>query len=382
MAALVFDDALLTARAVFGADRKPLAARLGIAPIHPAAPAPANLPARVAALWPADLGPLWLNPSSESWLVALLREPPPEPLHVEVPAFLAADAAAALHGQGARCVLAGPVRGALAPEVQAAFFMAIHACGETGARSLPHVAMGCDCVGEANAALAAGARGVVGWPLGESPDGSARRKDIPTGVAVVMDLMQKVDREAPASELEDVLRRDPTLAYRLLRFINSPGFGLAVEVSSFQHALMLLGYARLKRWLALLLAGSVSDPDLQPLLFLAVLRGLYMEELARGQVDDAMRGELFICGVFSLLDRMLGQPFEHLLSSLPVPEGVHLALAGSSGPHRPWLEAAIAVEQGTAFDVRDAIDALMLSPGASNRALLHGLKAGWGMQAG
>jgi c-di-GMP-related signal transduction protein len=39
-----------------------------------------------------------------------------------------------------------------------------------------------------------------------------------------------------------VLKNDPTLAFRLLRYINSPAFGLSVEISSFRHALMILGY--------------------------------------------------------------------------------------------------------------------------------------------
>lgn len=63
----------------------------------------------------------------------------------------------------------------------------------------------------------------------------------------------------------------------------------------------------------------MDDPDLKPLMFLAVERGLLMEELARAQGDESTRNEVFICGVFSLLDRMLGQTFRQLLGSLPVP---------------------------------------------------------------
>jgi EAL and modified HD-GYP domain-containing signal transduction protein len=58
-----------------------------------------------------------------------------------------------------------------------------------------------------------------------------------------------------------VLKNDPTLAFRLLRYINSPAFGLRVEVTRFRHAIMLLGYQRLKRWLALLLASASKDRD-------------------------------------------------------------------------------------------------------------------------
>ncbi|TDM09251.1 MAG: hypothetical protein C4K60_08115 [Ideonella sp. MAG2] len=175
-------------------------------------------------------------------------------------------------------------------------------------------------------------------------------------------------------------RRVLKLAYRLMRFINSPAFGLSVEISSFQHALMVLGTKRLKRWLALLVTGAVDDPELKPLMFLSIRRGLLMEELVRQQDDESLRNEVFICGVFSLLDRMLGQPFERLLESLPVPGRVAEALAQASGPLWPWLELATAVEMESPYDIQAAAEGLMLAPSTVNRAVLSSLHAAWQMR--
>ena len=74
-----------------------------------------------------------------------------------------------------------------------------------------------------------------------------------------------------------------------MRYINSPAFGLRVEISSFRHAIMLLGYQRLKRWLALLLATASKDNNMKPVMFAAVRRGLLLEELARDAGDAEMR---------------------------------------------------------------------------------------------
>ena len=84
---------------------------------------------------------------------------------------------------------------------------------------------------------------------------------------------------------------------------------MSVEISSFRHAIMLLGFKRLKRWLALLLATASKDANMKPVMFAAVRRGLLMEELVRASGDEEMRDEMFICGVFSLLDRMFQQTF-------------------------------------------------------------------------
>ena len=95
---------------------------------------------------------------------------------------------------------------------------------------------------------------------------------------------------------------------------------------------MLLGYQRLKRWLALLLATASKDVNLRPVMFAAVRRGLLMEELVAGNGDEETKGEMFICGVFSLLDRMFQQSFAKLLGSIPVPERVYQALVRNDGP--------------------------------------------------
>ena len=70
-------------------------------------------------------------------------------------------------------------------------------------------------------------------------------------------------RPEPIEKLENTLKRDPSLAFKLMRYINSPAFGLRVEISSFRHAIMMLGYKRLKRWVALLLATASKDVNMR-----------------------------------------------------------------------------------------------------------------------
>ena len=114
---------------------------------------------------------------------------------------------------------------------------------------------------------------MLGWPFDDPLPPPGGRAGPAAGVQVVLDLIQGVDREDPVPRLEAVLKRDPTLAFRLLRLLNSPAFGLTVEIQSFGQALMLLGSQRLKRWLALLLATSGNASNAKPLVAAAVRRG-------------------------------------------------------------------------------------------------------------
>jgi len=223
-----------------------------------------------------------------------------------------------------------------------------------------------------------GAISVLGWPMDDAiaqnaAKGGGTAKAGATDMQVIVELIRRVDQAEPIDKLEATLRRDPTLAFKLMRYINSPAFGLSVEISSFGHAIMLLGYNRLKRWLALLLATASKDANLKPVMFAAVRRGMLMEELVRSLGDDEMRNELFICGVFSLLDRMFRQPFAELLQTIPVPERVYQALADGTGPYRPYCDLVRAVEGDELQPIRDACDGLISSPSEINRALLQAL---------
>jgi len=100
-----------------------------------------------------------------------------------------------------------------------------------------------------------------------------------------------------------------------------------------------------------------------------------MEELVRGNGDEELRSEMFICGVFSLLDRMFQQPFKELLGSLPVPQRVYEALVDNAGPYQPYVELVRAIENESLFEFRETAEKLMMSVSEINRAELRALMA-------
>jgi c-di-GMP phosphodiesterase len=335
--------------------------------------------------------PVALNIAGESLLRAVLATCPPGQFLIEVPAFMAgdpaqADALAALHRAGSVLLIKGRPLKPLPPEVLACFSHSLVDAGEerrtdggaaapSGVRKVTTVQTGVRTSAEAEQAFQRGAVAVLGWSRDEAVVKGDLKRPVPADVTVVMDLIRGVDREEPASRLEAMLKREPTIAFRLLRYLNSPAFGLSVEVNSFGHAVMLLGHQRLKRWLALLLASSSNEPGARVTMHAAVRRGLFMEELARSHGDTEMSAEMFICGIFSLLDRLLRQPVAQLLEGVPVPERVRLALLGEGGPYQPYLQLVQAMEQEAVFDIREASEQLMLQPLEVNAALLAALKA-------
>ena len=366
------------------------ATRLTVFPARPDTPLDAGaLLAAVAEVWPEGAGKVSLNVVSELLLHDLMLAKPSANLMVEVPAFMAADIAHSgaintLFGRGNTLLLKGRPLTELPRDVLPCFKHSIidlqderrsDAPPPPGVtRQITHIQAGVRTLTDLDASFQRGAVAVLGWPIDDAiqRNGKVRTPDL----NVIVELMRRIDKEASVEKLEEAITLDPTLAFKLLRYINSPAFGLRVEVSSFRHALMLLGHQRLKRWLALLLASASKERDMKPVMFAALRRGLLMEELVRASVggnEEQMRSEAFICGVFSLLDRMLGEPFSKLLESVPVPQTVRVALVEGEGPFRPFLDVVHAVENESIYDIRESAERLLLGEAAINRATLRAL---------
>jgi EAL and modified HD-GYP domain-containing signal transduction protein len=190
----------------------------------------------------------------------------------------------------------------------------------------------------------------------------------------ILGLINLVRAQASTDEIEDLLKKDAGLAFNLMRLINSSGFGLTREITSFRQAVMLLGLKKLFRWAALLLTTSRGSGTPSSLGQTAVVRGRLMELLAleigmeQGDADQA-----FVVGIFSLLDTMLGMPMEDTLSLLHVPEVVEAALLRRNGVLGNLLSLAQACESSDddAFD--RAATALSLSSPQINGAHLQAL---------
>jgi EAL and modified HD-GYP domain-containing signal transduction protein len=375
-------------------NRSVTATRLTVVPLRPDTPLDVGqLLHAVGGVWPASGARVSLNIVSESLLQGLLATQPPLNLMIEVPAFMAGDEANTaalqkLHAGGSTLLIKGRPLQELPRAVLPCFQYSIIDVADDRriteaanpppgvTRSIAHVQAGVRTMQEMEASFGRGAHAVLGWPIEDAIRASTTRPGKPAiqpDLQVIIELIHRVDTEEPIERLEGTLKRDPALAFKLLRYINSPAFGLRVEISSFRHAIMMLGYQRLKRWLALLLATASKDVNLKPVMFAAVRRGLLMEELVRGSGDEEMRNEVFICGVFSLLDRTFQQSFADLLGSIPVPERVYQALVEGSGPYQPYLEMVRGIESESLFEFREAAEQLMMSVSEINRAQLRAL---------
>jgi EAL and modified HD-GYP domain-containing signal transduction protein len=225
---------------------------------------------------------------------------------------------------------------------------------------------------DADAVFARGVNWVAGWPLpAPPPPGQLRRAG---SRVLAIRLLRLAQTDADIGEIEAVFRQDFGLAFKLLRFINSAANGLSIQVDSLQQAVMILGYARLTRWLALLVLASSEDPNQRPLMALSLRRGYFMERIGRQLVKEINVEELFMTGLFSLLDRIFAQPFEELLEQVNLPDAVSSALLNQGEPYGSLLKLAQAIEGEDPTAIRASAQLLGLKEVDVNRALLLAIR--------
>jgi EAL and modified HD-GYP domain-containing signal transduction protein len=365
-----------------------IATRLTVVPLRVGVTPDADaLLQTIGEVWPEQGGPVVLNVSSELLLAELLRARPSRNVIVEIPWFIAAEPAnttvlCELAARGNPLLLKGRPARELPREVLPCFKWSLidyaddrrlagPAPAQSAPRGIPHIQSGVRTMAQLQHSFERGAIAVIGWPLHEPvvPEGQAR-----PDVQVVLDLLEHIEQGRAPRVLDDTLMRDPLLAFELLRHVQAAAPGqLQLETGSFRQAISLLGEQPLRRWLAGMLARTGDDMRLRPVNFAALRRGLLMRNLASASSASETRGELFMCGVFSLLDRMLGQPMGEALATLAVPDRVRAALVDGGGPYQPLLELVRAIESESAPEIRVAADAAYIEPLEINRALLKTL---------
>lgn len=300
---------------------------------------------------------------------------PPENALIEIPAPALQypqiqDLVRQLHGAGIALALSWYQPGTAWPEgVDCRFVLADQSkvASPAGAPGVP-LAWGLANVPAFAAAVDRGYAGAAGWFFLK---GVTPTKELAPSHAQIVRLLNLVRNDADITEIENALKQDVSLPYKLLRYINSVGFGLMVEVQSFRHAVTILGRDKLNKWLSLLLVSASKDPAAPAVMQAAIARGRMMEILGAHLFDKAQHDNLFITGAFSLLDVLLGTGLDVVLDQMTLPDSIRDALLHDDGAYAALLRLAIASESFLPDQLRTQSEALGLTVQQVSSALLQ-----------
>ena len=180
-----------------------------------------------------------------------------------------------------------------------------------------------------------------------------RNPDIKSGSGVPFQklnhllLLQEINSpDLTFEKLASIIKRDVGLSYKLMRFINSAYFGFASEVRSLRHALALLGIFSIKQWLSKETLNQLGQNKPDELVNRCVIRARFCELLTQkaGMADRS--SEMFLTGLFSLLDAFLDQELAEILDNLPVSDEIKNTLLKEPSVFNDLYQLMLAYEDG------------------------------------
>jgi c-di-GMP-related signal transduction protein len=184
-------------------------------------------------------------------------------------------------------------------------------------------------------------------------------REIPANQVNYLRLLQALSRpELEPRELEDAIKGEASLCYRLLRYLNSAAFGFRTEIKSIRHALAILGEREVRRWLRLVVTLSAGQNKPSDLVLSALVRARFCE-LLTPQVKHG-ESDLFLVGLLSLMDAILELPMGVVLEGISVDSETKTVLLGQPGVLSPVYQLMLAQEAGDWQSVASANASLHL----------------------
>jgi EAL and modified HD-GYP domain-containing signal transduction protein len=171
-------------------------------------------------------------------------------------------------------------------------------------------------------------------------------KELAANKINLLRLLSQVNQESISNEkMTELISSDVALSYKLLRYINSSYFYRISKIESIQHAIAFLGEKEIRRFVTLITISEIATDKPTELVRLALSRAKFCELLAIASTLQSEPEEIFLLGLFSLMDAMLDTTIAHAVATLPLDDMVKQALTLRQGPLASYLEAVISYER-------------------------------------
>ena len=204
-----------------------------------------------------------------------------------------------------------------------------------------------------------------------------RAREIPTNQMNYLRLLAAVSKdEMDLREVEQIIKTEASILYRLLRYLNSPIFGMRNEIHSIRHGLAILGEREIRRWIRLVTLVSAGEQKSSDLVLSALVRARFCELVA--SKIPRTQSDLFLVGMVSMMDAILEIPMEEILDKIALDKDTKSVLSGTGGRLQPVYQLMLAQEAGKWQAARESAERLHITESETGEMWWQAMQ--WGRQ--
>jgi EAL and modified HD-GYP domain-containing signal transduction protein len=177
--------------------------------------------------------------------------------------------------------------------------------------------------------------------------------DVKVFPSTIVFVLRELSEEEPSyDKLEEYLKHDFSMTFKLLKLVNSPAFYSRNRILSIRHALTMLGFKEIRKIFALMLVRDVGRDQPRELIRLSLIRGRMCENVAKASQLKNRGPEAFLLGLFSAIDRVMNKTMEDVIKDLPLQEDLIDALLSRKSIFLPLLFLVKQYEKGDFLGAR------------------------------
>jgi len=171
-------------------------------------------------------------------------------------------------------------------------------------------------------------------------------KDVPGMNHTYLQLLVEVNHpEVDFDRLGNLIKTDLSLSSKLLRYLNSAALGVPNRITSVKQALVMLGIQPVKQWATLSYMSNIGQDKPDELMVTSLVRAKFCESIACQVGLEKRQFDVFMMGMLSILDVLMGRPIKEILEPMPLADDVKATLQGEPTKLSDLFGLAISCEK-------------------------------------
>jgi EAL and modified HD-GYP domain-containing signal transduction protein len=173
------------------------------------------------------------------------------------------------------------------------------------------------------------------------------KKEISANQITNLKLLCETGRKDPDfTAIENLIKKDVALSFKLLKFINSAYFHRPTPIDTIKDAITFLGSNELKKFISVVAISHLNPGKPNELIRSSVIKARMCEQCGTILKIRFNPDELFTIGLFSSMDAIMDMPMTDILSSITLSDRIKEALLGKDDQFQQLHDLVRHFEQG------------------------------------